>query len=181
MDKKGMHYLSHAIHTSPSLERLHMDHCSLKPSLIEILAGGARQSASLRHLSIRHNRITPKGAPWLAAMLVSDEPIEVYWQSRAYVRRGIRILDLTGNQLQGAITSLAQALAGNKTLTHLILAQCQIHAEDCTTLADALVKSQGVGWWWWNHMLIMVNSYTTVICKCWIYQGIIYWRIRIKE
>lgn len=139
LDKKALRYISHGISIAPSLQRLCLDHCGLKSSQIEILAGGVRQSASLTCLSLRHNRISHTAAPWVGAMLIHDEPIEMYWQSGQYPRRGIRQLDLTGNYLQHAAASLAQALYNNHSLTHLILSDCQIYPSECATLAEALV------------------------------------------
>ncbi|KAI9249732.1 hypothetical protein BDA99DRAFT_523496 [Phascolomyces articulosus] len=143
-DKRALRYLSHAIHIAPSLQTLFLDHCSLKAPLIEILAGGVRQSVSLNTLSLRHNRISYNAAPWIAAMLINDEPIEMYWQqppNGQYPRRGIQQLDLTGNYLQQAVVSIAQALYNNRSLTHLILTDCQIYANECAKLAEALLSN----------------------------------------
>ncbi|KAI9488697.1 hypothetical protein BDB00DRAFT_847025 [Zychaea mexicana] len=140
-DKRALRYLSHAVHIAPSLQKLILDHCSLKAPLIEILAGGVRQSISLNHLSLRHNRISQNAAPWIAAMLINDEPIEMYWQTGEYPRRGIQQLDLTGNYLQQAVASIAQALYNNRSLTHLILTDCQIYPNECARLAEALLSN----------------------------------------
>ena len=134
-----------------------MDHCSLKAPLIEILAAGVRQSISLNTLSLRHNRISQNAAPWIGAMLINDEPIEMYWRQPSststssldndnsskgpYPRRGIQRLDLTGNYLQQAVASIAQALYNNRSLTHLILTDCQIYGSECAKLAEALVTT----------------------------------------
>ncbi|KAI8138291.1 hypothetical protein BJV82DRAFT_631768 [Fennellomyces sp. T-0311] len=140
-DKRAMRYLSHAVHIAPSLQALYLDHCSLKGPLVEILAGGVRQSASLNFVSLRHNRISQNAAPWIAAMLINDEPIEMYWQTGEYPRRGIQRLDLTGNPLQQAAASIAQALYNNRSLTHLLLTDCQIQPNECAKLAEALLSN----------------------------------------
>ena len=149
--------MSHAVHIAPSIQTLYLDHCSLKAPLIEILAAGVRQSISLNTLSLRHNRISQNAAPWIGAMLINDEPIEMYWQQPSstsldsdnnninkgpYPRRGIQRLDLTGNYLQQAVASIAQALYNNRSLTQLILTDCQIYANECAKLAEALVTTR---------------------------------------
>ncbi|KAI7860953.1 hypothetical protein BDC45DRAFT_493176 [Circinella umbellata] len=155
-DKRALRYLSHAVHIAPSIQTLYLDHCSLKAPLIEILAAGVRQSISLNTLSLRHNRISQNAAPWIGAMLINDEPIEMYWQQPSstsldsdnnninkgpYPRRGIQRLDLTGNYLQQAVASIAQALYNNRSLTQLILTDCQIYANECAKLAEALLSN----------------------------------------
>lgn len=124
-----------------------MDHCSLKPNVVEILATGVRQSKSLRHLSLRHNRLSSQKATdaWIATLLdrpvFNDDEIRDMQQRRIWPSRcGLQRLDLTGNYLQaGLATMLGEALSMNHTLTHLVLNDCQIFANECTILADALV------------------------------------------
>lgn len=138
-DKKALQFLGQAIQLAPSLQHLILDHCSLKSSMIECLAEGVRRSVSLSSLSLRHNLISHNAAPWIAAMLLNNESIEMYWQSSEYQRRGIRQLDLTGNNLQQAVIPLAQALYSNSSLVSLLVADSQIHADGCALLAEAMV------------------------------------------
>lgn len=140
LDKRSLKYLSHALTLTPSLQHLSLDHCGLKSPQVELLAGGVRQSPSLYGLSLQHNRISYQAAPWIAAMLINDDPIEMYWQSSDYIRRGLQRLDLTGNNLQYTMNSLAQALYGNRSLTELVLSNCQIYPNECAVLAEALVR-----------------------------------------
>ncbi|KAG0165713.1 hypothetical protein DFQ30_008091 [Apophysomyces sp. BC1015] len=141
-DKKALQYLGQGIQIAPSLQHLSLDQCSLKSSMIEFLAEGVRQSVSLSSLSLRHNWISHNAAPWIAAMLLNDESIEMYWQSAEYQRRGIRQLDLTGNNLQHAVVPLAHALYSNSSLVNLLLENCQIRPEGCAILAESLCTNQ---------------------------------------
>lgn len=138
-DKRGMRYLSQALAASTSLRQVRLDRCALKPALLEIMAGGLRQSTCPLHLSLQYNRISQSGSPWIAAMLLNEEPIEIYWQCGEYMRRGIQTLDLTGNPLRHAIAPLAQALHSNRSLQNLILSDCEIYPAECAILAEALV------------------------------------------
>ncbi|KAF7724779.1 hypothetical protein EC973_000735 [Apophysomyces ossiformis] len=140
-DKKALQFLSQGILVAPSLQHLNLDHCSLKSSMIESLAEGVRQSVSLTSLSLRNNWISHNAAPWIAAMLLNEVSIETYWQPPEYQRRGIRQLDLTGNNLQHAAVPLAQALYSNSSLVQLVLDNCQIRSEGCAILAEALIQA----------------------------------------
>ncbi|KAI7868345.1 hypothetical protein BDF14DRAFT_585773 [Spinellus fusiger] len=141
-DRMAMQYLSQSIQAAPSLQTLDLDECTLKPPLLELLSHGVRLSSSLLSLSLRNNRITAYGAPWIAAMVVTEEPIDVYWQSPEYAKRGLQTLDLAGNPLQQGVGALAQALYSNQSLVHLVLRECQINDEGCSLLAESLLSNQ---------------------------------------
>lgn len=141
-----MRYLSQALTASASLRQLCLDRCVLKPTLLEILAGGVRQSTCPLHLSLQYNRISQNASPWIAAMLLNEEPIEIYWQCGEYLRRGLQTLDLTGNPLRYAARPLAQALHSNRSLKHLILSDCEIFPTECAILTEALVCTNLCYW-----------------------------------
>ncbi|KAI9032742.1 hypothetical protein CLU79DRAFT_830579 [Phycomyces nitens] len=141
-DRNSIQHLSQAIQLAPSLHHLDMDECGLKPGLLEILSEGVRQSTSLASLSLCNNRITHLGAVWIAAMLLTEEPIDVYWQSAEYTRRGLQRLDLTNNTFQHGLGPVAQALYNNQSLLHLSLKDCHIGPDGCSLLAEALLSNQ---------------------------------------
>lgn len=74
LDKKSVEYIAAAlpIASNAGLESIKMDDCSLRPAALEALAHVVRNS-SLKHISLRHNRITQTGAVALALM-IKDYP-----------------------------------------------------------------------------------------------------------
>ncbi|KZT25850.1 RNI-like protein [Neolentinus lepideus HHB14362 ss-1] len=74
LDKKSIEYIAAALPTvpNPGLESLKLDDCSLRPAALEALAHVVRTS-NLKHISLRHNRISASGAVALALM-IKDYP-----------------------------------------------------------------------------------------------------------
>ncbi|KAL0959057.1 hypothetical protein HGRIS_014357 [Hohenbuehelia grisea] len=70
LDKKSVEYIVAALTTAPGLGliSLRMDDCNLRHAGLEVLARAVRTS-SLRHISLRHNRINQSGAVALALMI----------------------------------------------------------------------------------------------------------------
>ncbi|KAK2467301.1 hypothetical protein APHAL10511_000536 [Amanita phalloides] len=74
LDKKSVEYIVAALTpaSEPGLVSLRMDDCQLRPAALETLCRAVRTS-SLRHISLRHNRISASGVVALALM-VRDYP-----------------------------------------------------------------------------------------------------------
>ncbi|KXN91582.1 Protein phosphatase 1 regulatory subunit 37 [Leucoagaricus sp. SymC.cos] len=70
LDKKSVEYIVTALDMPPEqgLESLRLDDCSLRPAALEVLCRAVRTS-SLKHISLRHNRLSSTGAVALALMI----------------------------------------------------------------------------------------------------------------
>ncbi|KAF5354240.1 hypothetical protein D9756_006991 [Leucocoprinus leucothites] len=70
IDKKSIEYIVAALGTPPDqgLESLRLDDCILRPAALEALCRAVRTS-SLKHISLRHNRISSAGGVALALMI----------------------------------------------------------------------------------------------------------------
>ncbi|KAI8138295.1 hypothetical protein BJV82DRAFT_631776 [Fennellomyces sp. T-0311] len=142
-DKKAMQYLAQALTApassstkAPSLKRLLMDGCLLKPTSLEILASGVRKSPNLRHLSLANNRINNQGAVWLGVMLRDyDNPETI---------KGLEYLNLDSNDIRHSVQYIAQALRRNRSLATLSLRECKIDAKDCALIGEALKYNQAL-------------------------------------
>ncbi|CEP06994.1 hypothetical protein [Parasitella parasitica] len=142
-DKKSIQYLTTATlkydvsSNIPSLSNLRLDGCGLRAPQLEVLAATIRKfSTSLRHLSIRDNRIGIQGALAIGVMLRD-------YDNADSIQQGIQRLFLDRNDLsQGGIQYIAQALRRNQSLRYLSMCECKIDAKDCILLGEALKYNQ---------------------------------------
>ncbi|KAI9488702.1 hypothetical protein BDB00DRAFT_877172 [Zychaea mexicana] len=143
-DKKAIQYLAQALtasptaetSSSPSLKRLLLDGCLLKPQSLEVLASGVRKSPNLRHISLQSNRINNQGAIWLGVMLRDyDSPENI---------KGLEYMNLNNNDIRQGVQYIAQALRRNRSLTELHLHDCKLDPKACAFIGEALKYNQAL-------------------------------------
>ncbi|CAG8717492.1 5083_t:CDS:10, partial [Funneliformis mosseae] len=162
IDKKSATFLAQALiqgnnKSGAVLETLNLDNCGLKNNVLEVLGPGIRRS-NLRNLSLRFNRINHVGAVWIGVMLRDYEdlnfgtnnaqlspsmpPFNEQEEARAEKlrsrKRGIEVLNITGNDLRSGIQYIAQALRRNRSLKELHMQENRIDPKGLAILADGL-------------------------------------------
>lgn len=149
-DKKSVQMISQGLISkrtrNTALETLIMDACLFRPSLLEALAVGVKNTVSLKTLSLRNNRINQQGAPWIGVMLRDYVGLGFYAtstdsiSSTTSIQHGLERLALDGNDLRQGVQFVAQALKRNQSLRELGLSGCKIDAKSFAYLGDALVS-----------------------------------------
>jgi Ran GTPase-activating protein (RanGAP) involved in mRNA processing and transport len=151
-DKKSVQMISQGLISKKSMQSnagidtLIMDACLFRPSLLEALAVGVKNTASLKTLSLRNNRINHQGASWIGVMLRDYVSLGHYSgstesiSSTSSIQHGLERLALDGNDLRQGIQFVAQALKRNQSLKELGLSGCKIDARSVVYLGDALVS-----------------------------------------
>ncbi|KND00313.1 uncharacterized protein SPPG_09213 [Spizellomyces punctatus DAOM BR117] len=136
-DSRGMSYFAHGLKDKIGLEVLKMDHCDLSAALMKILAPGVA-SSDLDTLTLCGNRLAKDSTSSIAELLRTEQP-QSYLNRRSNLVKGLRRLDLSGNNLGNAISAFAPALAENNRLLELSLRENkQLNGLDIYTLADVL-------------------------------------------
>ncbi|KAI9286379.1 hypothetical protein BC943DRAFT_18415 [Umbelopsis sp. AD052] len=152
-DKKSVQMISQGLLSKKSnagLDTLIMDACLFRPSLLEALAVGVKNTASLKTLSLRNNRINHQGASWIGVMLRDYVSLGFYAgstesiSSTSSIQHGLERLALDGNDLRQGIQFVAQALKRNQSLKELGLNGCKIDARSAVYLGDALKYNQAL-------------------------------------
>jgi hypothetical protein len=153
-DKKSIQMISQGLiskkASSSALETLILDACLFRPSLLEALAVGVKNTASLKTLSLRNNRINQQGASWIGVMLRDYVGLGFYASSTdsisstTSIQHGLERLALDGNDLRQGIQFVAQALKRNQSLKELGLSGCKIDARSFVYLGDALVSESAL-------------------------------------
>ncbi|CAG8746539.1 3938_t:CDS:10, partial [Dentiscutata erythropus] len=161
-DKKSATFLAQALiegnnMSGAVLETLKLDGCGLKNNVLEVLGPGVRRS-NLRYLSLRYNRINSSGAVWIGVMLrdydtlnlrIDDEPlspvhsefdeqVEIQAETSRIRKSGLKILDVTGNDIRSGVQYISQALRRNKSLKELHLSENRIDFKGLIFIADGV-------------------------------------------
>lgn len=132
IEKMGIHYLSEGIKHATTLNKLTLDHCTIKSQseALEIFSKGVHFSNSLKSLSFCNNHITGISPTWIQNLL-----------THSMDQGGLIDLDLSGNDLSLLVSSFTLGLRDNHTLLNLILANCKITHEGLSFISNALVIS----------------------------------------
>lgn len=146
-ERKMIHLLAQALSEGPDsqgakLETLKLNGCLMKASVLEVLAPALKRS-NVRNLYLRHNKITSHGAISLGVLLHNYDDHETqhnpnHASSTQGDRKGIEVLDVSGNEIKGGIQYIAQALRRNKSLKQISLAENHLDSKDVKVFADLL-------------------------------------------
>ncbi|KAI8907744.1 hypothetical protein DFJ77DRAFT_475137 [Powellomyces hirtus] len=131
-DHRGVSYLAHGLREGSQLETLRMDGCNMSAALLRVLGSGIVES-NVTTLSLRLNKLAGDCGPAFTEILQGGTSVS------SYVVRGLRVLDLSENNLGRGITAIASGLAKNKRLVELYLRDNRtLDARDLDALAEAL-------------------------------------------
>lgn len=114
-----------------------MPSSSISPTMIEIFSNGINQSKSLKSLSICNNHLFNTANPNTNTTWVNNLLSHL---DGGVAGGGLEELDLSENNLELWMPSLAIALRNSNSLIHLVLSNCKISPEGLSILSDALVS-----------------------------------------
>jgi hypothetical protein len=133
-DKKSIEYLATALAMS-KITRLFLDGCHLRVTQFEQLSAMIKNATTIKHISLRYNRVmNQQSALWLGVFLRDYDNL---------MANGLQYLDISKNDLNQGIQYIAQALRRNINLQQLAMRECNIDANGCTLIGEALVNRMG--------------------------------------
>ncbi len=141
LDKKAASYLSHGLGYITvdnylyfsSLKVLNLERCKVRGSTLEALVHGI-QCSKLEKLNLGYNKITSEDISCICNLLESN-----HFDEESY--RGLKVLNLSGNEIQEGIRSLSAVLSRDCSLEKLLLQDNKLTPAGLVSLAESLVKT----------------------------------------